>query len=121
MLTVQTFSRVLAIDPGNERSAFVLYDGARIEAKGILENADLLARIADFVQDGTVCAVEMIASYGMAVGAEVFDTCVWIGRFIERWESLTKGREADLVVRRIVKMHLCGANNAKDSNLRAAL
>ena len=49
--------------------------------------------------------IEMIASYGMPVGKEVFDTCVWIGRFIQQDE----------------KMNICGSMKAKDSNIRQAL
>jgi hypothetical protein len=43
-------------------------------------------------------AVEMIASYGMPVGREVFDTCLWIGRFVEAWQA--HGGEYRLIYRR---------------------
>ena len=59
--------------------------------------------------------IEMIASYGMAVGQSIFDTCVWIGRFIE--VSYTY----DLIYRKDVKMCLCGSMRAKDANIRQAL
>jgi hypothetical protein len=61
-------------------------------------------------------AIEMIASYGMAVGADVFQTCVEIGRFVE-----VAGEHVSLVFRRDVKMHLCGSARAKDANIRQAL
>src|SRR5678809_428964 len=61
-------------------------------------------------------AIEMIASYGMAVGREVFETCLWIGRFVQAARG-----EHTLVYRRDVKMHLCGNNAARDSNIRQAL
>jgi hypothetical protein len=64
-----------------------------------------------------VLAVEMIASYGMAVGASVFDTCIWIGRFVQAWDP----RPHALVYRRDVKLHLCGSARAKDANVRQAL
>jgi hypothetical protein len=58
----------------------------------------------------------MIACYGMPVGAEVFETCVWIGRFLQRWEG-----PYSLVYRREVKLHLCDSARAKDANVRQAL
>ena len=63
-------------------------------------------------------AVEMIASYGMPVGKEVFETCLWIGRFVQAWHApeLVK-----LVYRKDVKMHICGTTKAKDGNVRQAI
>jgi hypothetical protein len=61
----------------------------------------------------------MIASYGMPVGREVFETCLWIGRFVEAWAS--RGGEYRLVYRREVKLHLCESVRANDANIRAAL
>jgi hypothetical protein len=65
---------------------------------------------------GHQLGIEMIACYGMPVGAEVFETCIWIGRFIERW-----GSHAFYIYRKDVKLHLCGQARAKDANVRQAL
>jgi hypothetical protein len=59
----------------------------------------------------------MIASYGMAVGREVFETCVWIGRFIQARQPM----QHELIYRRDVKIHLCGSPRAKDANIRQSL
>lgn len=63
--------------------------------------------------------IEMIASYGMPVGKEVFETCVWIGRFVE----LAKIQNIDIayVYRKDEKMNICHNMKAKDSNIRQAL
>jgi hypothetical protein len=62
----------------------------------------------------------MIASYGMAVGASVFNTCVWIGRFTQVALD-SNATSVDKVFRRDVKMHLCGNATAKDANIRQAI
>jgi hypothetical protein len=112
--------KLLAIDPGPTESAWVEYDpDRRMPGEWTKEpNWKAIDRISDYY-DGL--AVEMIASYGMAVGAEVFETCVWVGRFLERWASQTDGAEATRVFRREVKLHLCGSARAKDANIRQAL
>jgi hypothetical protein len=109
---------ILAIDPGNEQSAFIEYmRSGKVNSFGKFENAEVKRRLARYIATaGDHLAIEMIASYGMPVGREVFETCVWIGRFIEAW-----GRPWSFVYRRDVKLHLCGSPRAKDGNVRQAL
>lgn len=107
---------ILAIDPGTAQSGVVLLHDQRVIESGVHANGDVLAMIRASQAD--VLAVEMIASYGMPVGAEVFETCVWIGRMVEAWRSPKSVR---LVYRRDVKLHLCGTARAKDANIRQAL
>jgi hypothetical protein len=110
-------SLILAIDPGTEQSGWAEFDGSRVLDSGVMPNADILARLPH-EQRATTLAIEMIASYGMPVGREVFETCVWIGRFVQAWHDPEAVR---LVYRRDVKLHLCGTSKAKDPNVRQAL
>lgn len=118
-------SSVLAIDPGCTESGYALIDAATCRPidVGKLSNDVLRARLAAHLALGnlhsvTNVAVEMVASYGMAVGKEVFETCVWIGRFQEIFAS---GPPVELVYRRDVKLHHCHSAKAKDSNITQAL
>lgn len=114
---------IFAIDPGNTYSAYVLYDPEAhdVQAKGKLENYDMLKLLAMQTHDGECqFVIEMIASYGMPVGKDVFETCLWIGRFLQEIET-QQGVDADLIYRKSVKMHLCNSVRAKDSNIRQAI
>lgn len=109
--------KILAIDPGTTKSGWCLLDDGDPIAFGVLENSAMMDEI-QATYDADIMAVEMIASYGMAVGREVFETCVWIGRFVQSW------RDPDavlMVYRKDVKIFLCGSTKAKDSNIRQAL
>ena len=66
-------------------------------------------------------AIEMIASYGMAVGKSVFETCVWIGRFIQALENNYYNDSLKFIYRKDEKMNLCHSMKAKDSNIVQAL
>lgn len=117
--------RLLAIDPGNTESGWVVIDTdtRRPLEFDKTENRHLLADL--WQDDGPQydqAVIEMVASYGMAVGAEVFETCVWIGRFAEAVDNLLdRPRPAALVKRQPVKLHHCRTSKAKDSNIRQAL
>lgn len=108
---------VLAIDPGTKESAYVLWDGKTVIDSGIVPNDEMLAIIrGDHFLGVDLVAIEMIACYGMAVGKETFETCVFIGRLIEAWP-----REVRLIYRKDVVLHLCHSARAKDSNVRQTL
>lgn len=113
---------IIAVDPGTVESAFVVLDVHGQPARhGKHANGDLRDHLRDWACacPGAELVVEMIASYGMPVGREVFETCVWIGRFIEAW--VAAGGVHALMYRREVKLHLCGQARAKDPNVRQAL
>ena len=120
MRQIQAVIQLVAIDPGSEQSAFVAFDHAGgLCRHGKLANDEMLRQLAREQADGdatTTLAIEMIASYGMAVGREVFETCVWIGRFVQAWPG-----PCVRVYRRDVKLHLCADSRAKDSNIRQAI
>ena len=111
---------ILAIDPGNEQSAYVLM------SKGLLplefkktSNDTVLKRILQLtdIHGEFTLAVEMVASYGMPVGREVFETCFWAGMF---WQAANV-KDKRLLYRMDEKLNLCHDSRAKDSNIRQAL
>lgn len=119
--------RIVAIDPGPEESAYVLYDeGSRRPVEWAkLPNVRMREELHRMHEDvlgveESTLAIEAIASYGMSVGAEVFMTCIWVGRFAERWLMLRQTMTR-FVLRRSVKLHLCGDSRAKDANVRQAI
>lgn len=117
---------ILAIDPGNTKSGYVIveHDGEeirRVLEAGKIENpavTDMLDR--KLYANCIDVAIEMIAGMGMTVGQEVFDTCVWIGRF---WQTILwqTGYGPTRIFRREEKLYLCGRASAKDANIRQAL
>jgi len=110
---------ILAIDPGCTESAYALLREDLSPASfGKIYNVDMLEVILDKYYEHL--AIEMVASYGMAVGKEVFDTVFWIGRF---WEIArnTDCKYMQFIYRKDEKMNLCHNMKANDSNIRQAL
>lgn len=112
--------KILAIDPGNIESAYVIMgEDYKPLDFGKVPNEEMLAITYRLGFD--IVIIEMVASYGMAVGKTVFETCVWIGRFTEKAQQDMDKREVKYIYRKDVKMNLCGQTRAKDSNIRQAL
>lgn len=120
---------VLGIDPGPKQSAYVIYDSEKqkILQFGKIDNERVIEDVMySYKYPPQALAIEMIASYGMAVGAEVFETCVMIGEFIRQAKTLHKNTPSTYgtihrVLRRDVRIHVCNSIKANDSNIRAAL
>jgi hypothetical protein len=115
---VAAVTSILAIDPGTRETGFVLFDGKRVAYSGVKPNDEVLRMLAGWRDTSTRLATEIFQSMGMAVGQEVFETCIWIGRFVQAWHT-----PADVmrIKRTQVKLHLCGNARAKDPNIRQAL
>lgn len=116
--------KILGIDPGTTQSGFIILDTdtLRVLDKGIGDNEHIWDTCGGFNQGFEVDAavIEMVASYGMAVGAETFETVYWIGRFSS--ELLRQGVPVTLYKKKIdINPTLCFSNKAKDGNIRQAL
>jgi hypothetical protein len=113
--------RVLGIDPGPEHSAYVLWESGSVRDAAFIDNEALRHYLRSIeVHESDLCAIETITGYGMPVGKETFNTCIWIGIF----------RSVGLAVRSIEpswfparKSNFITAiqSRAKDGNVRQAL
>ena len=110
---------ILAIDPGPEESAFVLFDGEGVLRAQCWPNADVLREIEILNErdHDLPLAIEWITHMGMPAGRELFETCYWVGRFAQAHSRMPVTR----ISRVEVKLNLCGSARAKDPNIRQAL
>ncbi len=108
---------VLAIDPGPEKSAWVIFDGKSVTGD-IVSNVEMRGVLTQRATH--VLAIEKVESFGMAVGEEVFETVFWSGRFAEAWMN-NFNLPVCRIGRRTIKLHLCNSLRAKDTNIRQAL
>ena len=110
---------LIAIDPGTTKSGYIVLSDGQVTSGEVADNAHLeyLLRTTDHFKDLDHCVIEMIASYGMPVGREVFETCVWIGRFMAAFGP----SKCDRMFRGDVKRHLCQSPRAKDPHVWQAL
>lgn len=108
---------MIAIDPGPVESAWLRYRDGRIHDMAIQPNHEVLSMLRAHrnADDGEPVVIEMVSSFGMAVGRDVFETVYYIGRFAEA------ACTAERIERKAIKLHLCGNTRAKDANIRQAL
>lgn len=108
--------RVLALDPGDTQTGYCFIDADTLRPLrfGKEDNQSVLLLVQLEAYDLLVS--ERVASYGMAVGRSVFETCEWVGRY-------TQASHAPVVYiyRQEEKIHICHDSRAKDSNIRRAL
>jgi len=109
---------VFGIDPGNVESAYCVYfpDTHSIGEFGKVPNNELRRILKTRLAWDHLYAVEMVASYGMPVGADIFETVLWAGRFMQIVEHAD--REIHKVYRKDVKLNLLGRTSGNDAQVR---
>ncbi len=137
--------RILAIDPGTHTSGMVLLrypdhlDDDGYDSRGLLkappdnpeievswkECANLEAlHISGSPRTGhSLLVIEGMTYQGRkGVGKEVFETCIWIGRFYQRFYDRPLAHyKPKIITRREVLIHTCGTTRADDKAVRRAL
>lgn len=110
---------LFAIDPGNEQSAYcIMNEQYELIEFAKLPNKEVMNVMLQRMNALDIVVIERVASYGLAVGREVFETCEWIGRFTQEAD---KHVPISYIYRKDEKMCICGNMKAKDSNIRQAL
>jgi hypothetical protein len=110
---------VIAIDPGCDESALLVWDGFSIQLIRFGPNEDILRLLQSWTTGPRIVplVIEKVACFGMPVGAEVFETVFWSGRFAQAYGAERTHR----ITRGDVKLHLCHTMRAKDPHVRQAI
>jgi hypothetical protein len=120
-------THVIGVDPGNIQSAFAIWDGEKVMRVGKLPNKQVLELLQDLSRAWTCMtpthclAIEMVQSYGMPVGKDLFNTVFWAGRFFQGWLSVCGASTPWMLYRSDIKKHLQVGPRGNDKNVRRAL
>ncbi len=108
---------VIGLDPGSEKSAYVVWNNKNILVKGIPPNEELLEMLSD-LQDRyfPVLAIESMISIPGGVGKAVIQTIEWADRFYQAWQG-----EREKVPVGNVRVALCGTMRSDNADVRRAL
>ena len=121
---------VCGIDPGPEKSGFVIYDTINKEIidKAILQNEDFLKKmqLLPYPQSKSIHCYDVAIEYTLNffirthyVGAETNMTNLWAGRFIQK--ALDLGLNCKWYHRNEIKTYLCGNASAGDPDVSMAV
>lgn len=118
--------KILSIDPGSQSSGWMLFDSntQKILLFGKTENETFLKDMEYLKPVPDILVYEKMQNYGSPVGQTTFDTCIWIGRFIQKHidiQSPFQTPRVGFVYRYEVKSNLCPKMRSNDSTIRAAL
>jgi hypothetical protein len=110
---------ILAIDPGSDKSGWVIYAPGRVIASGV--DANRIVR--DLVHTGgdarcSHMACEVMRPRGEPFSSHAMETLIWVGRFMERWHDWADLDYFVPVVREDSKRFICGKGSVKDANVR---
>ena len=113
---------ILGVDPGPERSAWVLWDADdQIVLEGGHDTNDYIREYVPSNNAVLVAAIEKVKCYGAPVGQSVLDTVYDSGRLHELWVRSQAGRSVMLITRPDVCAHLCNTPKAKKPQVNQAL
>lgn len=111
---------LFGIDPGTVESGYVVLSSENMEVvdSGVIGNEELLHLSA--WDNADIICIEMVASYGQAVGQTTFETVLWIGRFVQT--AISKDKEYKLLYKKKdINPTLCFSSNVKDTHIRQAI
>lgn len=108
--------RILAIDPGDKQSAYCFIDSEDLRPLRFAKAGNDEVLLALQLEAYDFVVIERLASFGMPVGRNVFETCEWVGRFTQAAQ-----KPVGYIYRQDEKLHLCHDSRAKDANIRRAL
>ena len=116
---------ILGIDPGTTQTAYCFcnYDTLKPISFGKVDNDTIMSDVLPQINDYAIecVAIEHIQGYGMAVGKEVFQTCIFIGRMLERIAHIQSKVKILPIYRKDEKIAICGNLKANDTIIRHTL
>lgn len=108
---------IVAIDPGEKKSGYVIVNNSQLIESGVFLNNRLIERLS-IMSEPDILGIEAMSSYGRRVGENVFNTCIWIGRFQQTWYD---PESVHLIKRKTVVNNITGNPKSGDSQVRRSL